>query len=110
LFLTAIALSVSSYYLGRYHQRLANPTPEVSPQISFRDAVNYATSAAKKAQTAETSQQWHQVANLWKKAIAGMKAVPTSSKNYEVAQKKIKEYQKYLQYARKHAEPTPKSK
>ncbi len=104
LFLTAIALSVGSYYLGRYHQRLATSTPEVSPKISFGDAVNYATSAAEKAQTAETPQQWRQVANLWENAIAGMKSVPASSDKYNMAQEKVKEYQKYLKYARQNAE------
>lgn len=112
-FLLAIALSVGSYYLGRYHQRLATPIPKSSPtttQVSFRDAVNYATSAAEKAQTAETPQQWRQVANLWEKAIAGMKSVPTSRDEYNMAQEKVKEYQKYLQYAQQNAEKASESK
>jgi cytoskeletal protein RodZ len=122
LFFLAIALSVGSYYLGRYHQqRLATPTPEsvpqmsestsqASPQPSFRDAVNDAMSAAEQAQTAETPQQWSQVADLWEKAIAGMKSVPSSSDKHEIAQEKVKEYQKYLQYARQNAENSQATK
>ncbi|MEH1945062.1 MAG: hypothetical protein V7L01_33265 [Nostoc sp.] len=39
----------------------------------------------------------------WEAAIALMKTVPSSSPNYVVAQQKIIEYQKNLNYAEKNA-------
>ncbi|MFN6445060.1 MAG: hypothetical protein RMX59_006815 [Nostoc sp. DedSLP05] len=38
----------------------------------------------------------------WEGAIALMKSVPSSSQNYAIAQKKIIEYQKNLNYAQKN--------
>ncbi|MBN3885311.1 MAG: hypothetical protein V7K64_04375 [Nostoc sp.] len=39
----------------------------------------------------------------WKAAIAFMKNVPSSSPNYAIAQQKIIEYQKNINYAEKNA-------
>jgi hypothetical protein len=65
----------------------------------FREAVNKATKAAEMTQTAKTSEQWNLVASEWQQAISLMKDVPLSNSHYEVAQKKISEYEKYLDHA-----------
>lgn len=74
----------------------------LSPNVqAFREAVNHATSAAELTQTAKTKAEWNTVANDWQRAIALMKAVPNTSPNYQVAQKKVVEYQRNLNFANK---------
>ncbi|ASC70288.1 uncharacterized protein XM38_012250 [Halomicronema hongdechloris C2206] len=66
---------------------------------SFGEAVNTAMAAAEAAQTAQTADEWGNVAELWTKAIELMKAVPESSENYQTAQQKVEEYQRNVDYA-----------
>ncbi|MEA5628186.1 hypothetical protein [Nostoc sp. UHCC 0251] len=70
---------------------------------TFREAVNKAMSAAKLTQSAKSLDDWKIVTSEWEAAIALMKVVPSSSQNYVVAQQKIIEYQKNLNYAEKNA-------
>lgn len=75
-------------------------TRTASPQSdSFRAAVNKAMQAAQLTQSAKSNQQWNTITISWQDAIDLMKAVPTSSPNYQVAQKKVYEYQRNLRYA-----------
>jgi hypothetical protein len=78
---------------------------EINP---FREAVRKAMNAATLGTVAETEDEWNAVADEWLTAIHLMKAVPTSSPKYELAQEKVKEYMGYLlsanQEARKSAE------
>lgn len=81
----------------------ASPTPVAqkasAPAIAFYNAVNKATSAAELTQTAKTKAQWNTVTTNWQQAIALMKAVPKANANHKVAQQKVVEYQKNLNYA-----------
>ncbi|NEQ22185.1 MAG: hypothetical protein F6K28_23925 [Microcoleus sp. SIO2G3] len=83
----------------------ASPTPVAqkasapAPATAFYNAVNKATSAAELTQTAKTKAQWNTVATNWQQAIAFMKAVPKANPNHKVAQQKVAEYQKNLNYA-----------
>jgi hypothetical protein len=71
-----------------------------SPQHDFfGEAVNKAMSAATITQSATSKDDWNLVASQWQEAIALMKAVPESSPNYALAQKKVVEYQPNLDYA-----------
>ncbi|MGC1245319.1 MAG: hypothetical protein WA865_03830 [Spirulinaceae cyanobacterium] len=83
----------------------ANPPASETPtsETPFRDGVNNATEAANLTQTAQTQQEWQEVATLWQNAIALMKAVPEGDANYQVAQEKVGEYEGYLQYAQQNA-------
>lgn len=74
-------------------------TPKVSDKDAFRSAVNKAMSAAVLTQNAKSEAEWQLVANNWQTAIALMKRVPNSHKDYGVAQEKAIEYQKNLDYA-----------
>lgn len=87
-------------------QNVVSPSPENSsvPVDFFREAVNKATRAATLAQSAKSTDEWNLVVNEWQSAIDMMKSVPSSSSNYEVAQKKAVEYQTNLNYARQQAE------
>ncbi|WP_334967568.1 hypothetical protein [Nostoc sp.] len=87
--------------------KVTSPTPIVTtltPQTNtFREAVNQATSAAKLTQLAKSPDEWKTVVSQWQAAIALMKTVPSSSPDYTIAQQKIIEYQKNLNYAEKNA-------
>lgn len=85
------------------------PSPVISksPTVlaksdTFREAVNQAISAANLTQSAKSQNEWKVVMSKWQIAIASMKAVPSSSPNYAVAQQKIIEYQQNLNYAQKN--------
>lgn len=77
------------------------PSSDEAPPVddSFSEAVHFAMSAAEAAQTAQTTDEWENVAFFWSKAIESMKAVPESSENYQTAQQKATEYQPNLEYA-----------
>lgn len=66
----------------------------------FRDAVNTALAATELNETAETSEDWREVAIQWTRAIELMKAVPKSHEKYDIAQQRALEaYPKNLAYA-----------
>jgi hypothetical protein len=75
---------------------------------AFRQAVNKATSAAQLTQSAKSRQDWNAIVTLWQDAVDLMHAVPRSSGNYKLAQKKASEYQNNQRYAQsKVLELTP---
>lgn len=83
---------------------LISESPTVLLQTdTFRKAVNQAMSAVKLTQSAKSPDDWKIVTSEWEAAIALMKTVPSSSPNYVVAQQKIIEYQKNINYAEKNA-------
>lgn len=79
-----------------------SPNPEATP---FRDGVNAATKAATLAQIASSTEDWNIVAEHWNDAVEGMKAVPSDHPRYDVAQEKVSEYQRNLDYSRRLANP-----
>lgn len=88
---------------------LVTPSPltSESPNVllktdTFREAVNKAIKAANLTQLAKSPDEWKTVVSEWQEAIALMKNVPSSSQNYAIAQQKIREYQKNLNYAQKN--------
>jgi hypothetical protein len=81
----------------------ASPATSSPQRDFFGEAVNKAMSAATITQSAKSKDDWNLVANQWQEAIALMKAVPISSPNYPVAQKKAVEYKSKLDYARQTA-------
>ncbi|MEH1765252.1 MAG: hypothetical protein V7L27_11975 [Nostoc sp.] len=85
-----------------------SPVTSQSPSVllktdTFREAVSKAINAANLTQSAKSPDEWKTVAGQWEAAIALMKTVPSSSPNYVVAQQKIKEYQRNLNYAEKNS-------
>ena len=66
----------------------------------FREAVNTALAATELNETAETTEDWREVAIQWTRAIELMKAVPKSHEKYDIAQQRALEaYPKNLAYA-----------
>jgi hypothetical protein len=80
----------------------ASPTATASA-TPFRDAVNMAMAAATKTQTAVTSDEWQQTAQLWQQSIDLLGKVPADDANYAIAQQKINEYRRNLSYAQQRA-------
>lgn len=83
---------------------IASASPVAAPQLdSFQEAVNKAMSAARITQSATSQDEWLLVVSQWQEAIALMKAVLASHSKYTVAQQKVMEYQRNLNYAQKNA-------
>lgn len=80
---------------------LAN-TSQTPTNKPFTQGVNQAMGAAELTQSAEYKEDWAEVAMLWQQAAAAMAAVPKNSANYEVAQQKVSEYGRNLQYAQQN--------
>lgn len=89
------------------------PPPAVSrtaeaPAVAenpFRDGVNAATKAANLAPIARSTEDWAIIAEHWSEAVNGMKSVPADHPQYALAQAKVSEYQKNLDYASRLAMP-----
>lgn len=76
------------------------PTSPAAANEAFQRGINIATNAANRTQTAQSLQEWEQVATLWTQAIEQLNQVPAANPNYAIAQQKIQEYQANLNYAR----------
>ncbi|MEG4409041.1 hypothetical protein [Microcoleus sp. MON2_D5] len=74
---------------------------------TFREAVNSALKAAELGRAAKTKEDWTTVTDRWQEAVSLMRRVPVSSPNYQLAQAKVIEYQKYLLYAQEAAVTPP---
>ncbi|MFM2062986.1 MAG: hypothetical protein RLZZ507_2656 [Cyanobacteriota bacterium] len=79
----------------------AQSSNEVTKEDNFQIAVKLAKNAAQITRTAKTKTEWYQVGREWQKTIEMLKTVPVSHPNYAVAQEKIIDYQKYINYAQK---------
>jgi hypothetical protein len=71
---------------------------------AFHDAVNHATKAATLTQSAKTPSQWQRVSQSWINAIALLNSLPENHPQYTLANEKIKEYERNLNYSRKNSE------
>ncbi|MEG4113228.1 MULTISPECIES: hypothetical protein [unclassified Microcoleus] len=72
----------------------------------FTEAVNFATQASNLAQSANSKQDWDEVAALWVQAVAWMQAVPPGSPRRAFAEKKVIEYMRNLVYSQQQAGTT----
>ncbi|MBC1225447.1 hypothetical protein GNF10_35340 [Nostoc sp. UCD121] len=72
----------------------------------FDNALSTAIGASTISRTAQSDIDRELVVNKWEEAIALMKSVPPSDKNYAMAQKKIIEYRKNLSTSLQKPKPT----
>ncbi|TAG92725.1 MAG: hypothetical protein EAZ09_04425 [Oscillatoriales cyanobacterium] len=72
----------------------------------FSEAISFATEASNLAQSANSKQDWDEVAALWVQAVAWMQAVPLGSPKRAFAEKKVVEYMKNLTYSQQQAGAT----
>ncbi|MEG4116865.1 hypothetical protein QUA43_05125 [Microcoleus sp. N9_B4] len=89
--------------------KAASPAPKAAAPKpdSWREAVNTAQKAAISAQTAQSQNEWIAVASEWQQAVKLMRAVPSTSPNYQKAQQKAAEYQANLIVANRRAAAAP---
>ncbi|WP_293128373.1 hypothetical protein [Microcoleus sp. bin38.metabat.b11b12b14.051] len=80
--------------------------PSCPQNDRFAESVNFATKAANLAQSANSKQEWDEVAALWVQAVAWMQAVPPASPRRAFAEKKVTEYMKNLVYSQQQAGAT----
>jgi hypothetical protein len=100
----SIGIAISSYWPR------SSSLPESSTAAvpsALQQAVNQAMSAAELTQSAEYQEDWHMVAYLWQDAIRFMQEVPSSSPDHSLAQQKVGEYQRNLQYAQSNIQTRP---
>lgn len=100
----AVGLGLAAAYIAltgeaRSWSWPAGNAVEASVDNPFRQGTEQAMSAAELTQTAEFSEEWAEVALRWQRAIAHMQAVPKGSPDRPLAQEKVGEYQRNLQYA-----------
>jgi hypothetical protein len=79
------------------------PTPP-GGEIKIREAFTLAGRAANLTQTAQTRMEWLEVSSLWVQSIELLKQVRSTDPNYALAQQKIQEYQRNLNYARQNTQ------
>lgn len=96
--------NVSEYSQNNSNQETDDTNLETQVQIQttsddFRDAINQGSKASNLAQKAQTEAEWNQVAEEWQKAIELMEEISASDSNYDIAQDRIAQYQKNLDYA-----------
>ena len=80
--------------------------PSCPQNDAFTESVNFATQASNLAQSANSKQDWDEVAGLWVQAVAWMQAVPPGSPRRAFAEKKVVEYMKNLTYSQQQAGAT----
>ncbi|MEG4858379.1 hypothetical protein QUB75_12150 [Microcoleus sp. K1-B6] len=80
--------------------------PSCPQNDPFTESVNFATQASNLAQSANSKQDWDEVAALWVQAVAWMQAVPPGSPRRAFAEKKVIEYMRNLVYSQQQAGAT----
>jgi len=80
--------------------------PSCPQNDGFTESVNFATQASNLAQSANSKQDWDEVAALWVQAVAWMQAVPPGSPRRAFAEKKVVEYTRNLVYSQQQAGAT----
>jgi len=80
--------------------------PSCSQNDGFAESISFATQASNLAQSANSKQEWDEVAALWVQAVAWMQAVPPGSPRRAFAEKKVIEYMKNLVYSQQQAGAT----
>ncbi|MEG4515524.1 hypothetical protein [Microcoleus sp. AT9b-C5] len=80
--------------------------PSCPQNDAFTESVNFATQASNLAQSANSKQDWDEVAALWVQAVAWMQAVPAGSPRRAFAEKKVIEYMRNLVYSQQQASAT----
>ncbi|MEG4839789.1 hypothetical protein [Microcoleus sp. B9-D4] len=91
---------------NRNKTRKSLSVPSCPQNDAFTESVNFATQASNLAQSANSKQDWDEVAALWVQAVAWMQAVPPGSPRRAFAEKKVIEYMRNLVYSQQQAGAT----
>lgn len=87
----------------------SSQSPTEAQAELFRWAVNRAVSAADLTQQADSVEEWKMVAKWWQEAIDLMRQVPASYTRYDIAQSRIPQYERNLQYAQRKLEESTRT-
>ncbi|HBL59883.1 MAG TPA: hypothetical protein DDZ80_15815 [Cyanobacteria bacterium UBA8803] len=85
--------------------QLSQPSQKVPD--NYQRAIDTATGAVTISSSAVSRDDWNLVANQWQDAINLLKGVPSSSRHYQIAQRKLTQYKSYLADAKLKATPQP---
>ncbi|PSB07070.1 hypothetical protein C7B69_23720 [filamentous cyanobacterium Phorm 46] len=77
--------------------------PSCQQNDSFTESINFAIQASNLVQSANSKEDWDEVAALWVQAVAWMQAVPPGNPRRAFAEKKVVEYMKNLVYSQQQA-------
>ncbi|MEG5016360.1 MULTISPECIES: hypothetical protein [unclassified Microcoleus] len=91
---------------NRNKTRKSLSLPSCAQNDAFTESINFATQASNLAQSANSKQDWDEVAALWVQAVAWMQAVPPGSPRRAFAEKKVIEYMRNLVYSQQQASAT----
>ena len=80
-------------------EQLSNQADEETQPTSFEMGLDKASGGFSISQSAQSSDDWKLVADYYQDAINLMKSVRSSSRYHSIAKVKIKEYQRYFDYA-----------
>ncbi|MEG4968962.1 hypothetical protein QUB11_20305 [Microcoleus sp. B6-A1] len=91
---------------NRNKTRKSLSVPSCPQNDAFTESINFATQASNLAQSANSKEDWDEVAALWVQAVAWMQAVPPGSPRRAFAEKKVIEYMRNLVYSQQQASAT----
>ncbi|MEG4487123.1 hypothetical protein [Microcoleus sp. D2_18a_B4] len=91
---------------NRNKTRKSLSLPSCPQNDAFTESINFATQASNLAQSANSKEDWDEVAALWVQAVAWMQAVPPGSPRRAFAEKKVVEYMRNLVYSQQQASAT----
>lgn len=118
LFLLLVGLAIKTWLNPTFTEQLqatsppqkpaVNPTPSPSaqpatPEDAFAQAVRLAEDSARLGQSAETPADWLDLAARWRRASDLMEQVPSTSKNFQVAQDRVQLYRQNSEVATQKA-------
>jgi capsular exopolysaccharide synthesis family protein len=87
---------------GESPSEAASTSPELAPEVQdpFAEAVRLAEDAAMSGETANTPEQWSQIAEQWQRASALMAIVPQSDERFAIARDRTVLYRTNGEFAR----------
>jgi YVTN family beta-propeller protein len=105
----SIPIAIIGVYLGveRISVSHDRTTQTISKSQEFDKATQQAKLAAELEKSAKSKVELRSATNAWSEAITLIKSVPTNSANYQLAQEKTLEYQRYYSNVKDKVKNTP---
>jgi YVTN family beta-propeller protein len=85
---------------SKNNDSVATKTPEPdNKEQSFNQGINLANTASELGKKAQSQTDWETVIKKWQDAISNMESIPKTSDKYNLAQERIKTYEKNVELA-----------
>ncbi|MGB7445358.1 MAG: hypothetical protein WA919_30155 [Coleofasciculaceae cyanobacterium] len=102
IIVTLCQIGLTLVITKQYPKVIVTETPSSNNKSeNFRLAVNNAMRAAKLTQVAHSGEEWKTITSWWQEAFDLVRTVPASSSHYQLAQARVDQYQRNLEYAQK---------